>query len=696
MGLWDRFRRRPTAPPRPAPRTGPTGEWRAARPMAGVIQRSSIAVGDGLRFRDGLAAWQDHSLGGQLGHAILPSAPAGVMHGVTRYAGEFSWNDELTVAHREVPGPAVQRSVPVRPLGTPLTVARREVTPLRPIRASPVLGAQGQSAAPQRGPNPPESSPAPYLPTSPDDRPLSTVPDIRSHPPATPRPQPTTPDPRPTPPTVPNNRPHPPTTSKPQPTTPNPKPTPPTVPSTASDQPIQPRPPSPAAPKAVVTEPAAPLPAEPSPLLGRQTPPSPVQRRTFEAGATPPPASLLGESSTSLPPPHRETSSTSEAGPIQRRTTEPPEPPATHAAAAQQTPPMVQRKPGTRPLPGMPLTRLPATAVIQREPLPQGPVEPPTIPAVQRAEQAEPDRTTIRREINTPVMPDTAVQRKSETSPLPNRPLTGAAAQRKPRSGAILGEPLAQMPASAVPASNPTPAHTTNPTPPRTPAPALNTVVQRHEPLSRTERPIAALSITTPPPPPTTTTSPTGAPDRTRLPVVTLTRPTVQRRTATAPLIHDRPLITPTHPDRPPTTPRAVPARGTSPAAGPTAAARPAPAPTRTTTGVQRAVVRPTPPADLPTATPNAPIVPAYPPAVMAPPTLTHPTPTVQRAPDKSPTTTKLHPKPPTADKPAPPRAERSDLDDLARRLIDPVSRLLRAELRHGRERSGHLHDHRR
>ncbi|WP_189863993.1 hypothetical protein [Streptomyces poonensis] len=36
------------------------------------------------------------------------------------------------------------------------------------------------------------------------------------------------------------------------------------------------------------------------------------------------------------------------------------------------------------------------------------------------------------------------------------------------------------------------------------------------------------------------------------------------------------------------------------------------------------------------------------------------------------------------------------DLDDLARRLIDPVARLLRTELRRGRERVGRPHDGRR
>lgn len=36
------------------------------------------------------------------------------------------------------------------------------------------------------------------------------------------------------------------------------------------------------------------------------------------------------------------------------------------------------------------------------------------------------------------------------------------------------------------------------------------------------------------------------------------------------------------------------------------------------------------------------------------------------------------------------------ELDELARRLIEPVGRLLRAELRQGRERAGRLHDRRR
>jgi hypothetical protein len=42
------------------------------------------------------------------------------------------------------------------------------------------------------------------------------------------------------------------------------------------------------------------------------------------------------------------------------------------------------------------------------------------------------------------------------------------------------------------------------------------------------------------------------------------------------------------------------------------------------------------------------------------------------------------------------PAAGGIDLEDLARRLFEPVSRLLRADLRQGRERAGRAHDRRR
>jgi hypothetical protein len=52
-------------------------------------------------------------------------------------------------------------------------------------------------------------------------------------------------------------------------------------------------------------------------------------------------------------------------------------------------------------------------------------------------------------------------------------------------------------------------------------------------------------------------------------------------------------------------------------------------------------------------------------------------------------------PQPATDDGPSP-ADEPPDLDDLARRLIEPVARLLRTELRRGRERAGRPHDGRR
>jgi syndecan 1 len=53
-------------------------------------------------------------------------------------------------------------------------------------------------------------------------------------------------------------------------------------------------------------------------------------------------------------------------------------------------------------------------------------------------------------------------------------------------------------------------------------------------------------------------------------------------------------------------------------------------------------------------------------------------------------------PQPVTDDAPSVADEAPPDLDDLARRLIEPVARLLRTELRRGRERAGRPHDGRR
>ncbi|MFD4862224.1 hypothetical protein [Streptomyces atratus] len=49
-----------------------------------------------------------------------------------------------------------------------------------------------------------------------------------------------------------------------------------------------------------------------------------------------------------------------------------------------------------------------------------------------------------------------------------------------------------------------------------------------------------------------------------------------------------------------------------------------------------------------------------------------------------------------TADPPVTNRVTGADIEELARRLLDPVSRLIRADMRRGRERTGRLYDGRR
>ncbi|MFF8913253.1 hypothetical protein ACF08M_07980 [Streptomyces sp. NPDC015032] len=63
------------------------------------------------------------------------------------------------------------------------------------------------------------------------------------------------------------------------------------------------------------------------------------------------------------------------------------------------------------------------------------------------------------------------------------------------------------------------------------------------------------------------------------------------------------------------------------------------------------------------------------------------------------------HPQPPgrtgpagpsDPDTPAANRVTAADIEELARRLLDPVSRLIRVDMRRGRERTGRLYDGRR
>src|SRR5215468_12272184 len=108
MGLWNRLRGKAQAAATPVPdhpaRPAGDGGWRAVRPMEGVLPRPDLAVSDGMRFRAGLASWQDHTLGTGLGHSISSSAPAGVMHGLARPAGHSGGAPLPVVLRASAPG----------------------------------------------------------------------------------------------------------------------------------------------------------------------------------------------------------------------------------------------------------------------------------------------------------------------------------------------------------------------------------------------------------------------------------------------------------------------------------------------------------------------------------------------------------------------------------------------------------------
>ncbi|MEW2119953.1 hypothetical protein AB0945_33175, partial [Streptomyces sp. NPDC005474] len=62
------------------------GGWRRTAAPELTVSRAPLGVSDGLAFRAGLAAWQNPSFDAGLGHALLPTAPTGLVRGVTRPA----------------------------------------------------------------------------------------------------------------------------------------------------------------------------------------------------------------------------------------------------------------------------------------------------------------------------------------------------------------------------------------------------------------------------------------------------------------------------------------------------------------------------------------------------------------------------------------------------------------------------------
>ncbi|SDP93539.1 syndecan 1 [Lentzea jiangxiensis] len=172
MGFWDRWRRgtQPAEEPAPAQVTAPAapawdGGWRALPPLGGVVQRSSVAVGDGLRFRDGLPSWQDPRLGGEMGHSVSVSAPSGLIGGVTgpevsersRYSGGgpllVAWPRETAGSTRPgLPGDAAGPE----DSGVP-PVVRRSVAAAVPQRSGAVGSGSKPSAVVGAGKGPKRS-----------------------------------------------------------------------------------------------------------------------------------------------------------------------------------------------------------------------------------------------------------------------------------------------------------------------------------------------------------------------------------------------------------------------------------------------------------------------------------------------------------------------------------------------------------
>ncbi|TXS42898.1 hypothetical protein [Streptomyces sp. OR43] len=126
------------------------GGWRRVAPPAVTVARSSIGVSDGLRFRSRLASWQNIAYGGELGHAVLPSAPVGLIHGVTR-PGAARTSDPGTPLLLRAAGGAQEEPEPVRPPVAAATgrppVAQRTLSAVQRSGGTRPRSAAGQETA---------------------------------------------------------------------------------------------------------------------------------------------------------------------------------------------------------------------------------------------------------------------------------------------------------------------------------------------------------------------------------------------------------------------------------------------------------------------------------------------------------------------------------------------------------------------
>ncbi|MFJ3785607.1 hypothetical protein [Streptomyces sp. NPDC090093] len=137
------------------------GGWRRAAPQPLTLSRAPLGVSDGLAFRAGLAAWQNPSFDGGMGHALLPTAPTGLVHGMARPAAPHTTGSGG--------GPLLLRAVRAEGTGPEAD------TPGPETRLPSASGKPGTSKAPKAAPKGPEAPRTPKAPKASKDLEASKI-----------------------------------------------------------------------------------------------------------------------------------------------------------------------------------------------------------------------------------------------------------------------------------------------------------------------------------------------------------------------------------------------------------------------------------------------------------------------------------------------------------------------------------------
>jgi hypothetical protein len=756
MGMLDRLRHR-RAVIRPQ-WTDPG--WRAVPPITPVLRRPDPRIGPGLPFHHNLASWQDITFGTPLGHSVGPSAPVGTMHGIIRYrapaaaltpdghplpllrsAGTAPPGEPIVAGtpagpttpptrpgppRRAAPAPEAP-AIPARPgaatavrpraVGRPLIVARRVAT--LPVRTLPSVPSTMEHArppvrsaampAPRPEPPTPDAAPAPASTASHGIRPLiaerpvppSAGPDrptpVQRLPQASPRNRPpgigeplvsipatavlpsgapasTAQPPGAIPVAVPRFALPPPAAPPPAGTPPAPAPPPAGPPFAAPPPAVLPSaprsgtPPVPVPPSAVLplAAPPAGAPDSGSPPAGGSStvPPIRPQRATGLPSGAPP---VDSRSVSEAPPDRLSPDRSSPARPVTVSRSPSGAPPAERPAAGPAGPSPAE--PDSPSVPGAPPAGSPPVG-------PRSRVRPAVPPAETRSILGSPPAGLP------VVMPATAPS--AEPAATTGVPSAGAPAGRPslvPAEIPSAGPPRTGLP-PAIPADAPSAMPDAKPRPasgPTASATADLFVAQRFGGESR-PKPLAAAGTGRRPAEPAYRTRPLLASRQLIAPGAESTA-TGQRVTRAV----WRPAAASTRPAvRPVEAPLARPdgagtaeiiAMAPKPVALQRTSVQPAQAPMPVAAGRR------------PPQTVTAPAVPAglLPPAVLSQPKAA--TTVIARTPATT---------PPATQESRVDSVAGVELDALARRLLEPVSRLLRADLRQGRERAGRGHDRRR